>query len=95
MDFEETEDERAFRVEVRAWLDAHAKRREAGERSDHSYMPGDGNPEADAAHVRACKEWQRILYDGGWAGIAAGGPAHQGLALPCCHGPVSWRRIMP
>ncbi len=77
MDFEETEDERAFRVEVRAWLDAHAKRREAGERSDHSYMPGDGNPEADAAHVRACKEWQRILYDGGWAGItwpvAAGG----------------------
>jgi alkylation response protein AidB-like acyl-CoA dehydrogenase len=84
VDFEETEDERAFRVEVRAWLDAHAKRREAGERSDHSYMPGDGNPEADDAHVRACKEWQRILYDGGWAGITwpvasggRGGPGWQ------------------
>ncbi len=84
MDFEETEEERAFRVEVRAWLDAHATRRVAGERSDHSYMPGDGSPEADAAHVGACKEWQRVLYEGGWAGITwpvdaggRGGPGWQ------------------
>ncbi|MDP9334259.1 MAG: acyl-CoA dehydrogenase family protein, partial [Actinomycetota bacterium] len=84
MDFEETEEERAFRVEVRAWLDAHATRRVAGEQSDHSYMPGDGSPEADAAHVGACKEWQRVLYEGGWAGITwpvdaggRGGPGWQ------------------
>ena len=69
MDFEETEEEQAFRVEARAWLDAHAKRREPGQRSDTSYMPGDGDPEADALHVRECKEWQGVLYDGGWAGI--------------------------
>ena len=84
MDFEETEEERTFRVEVRSWLDAHATRRIAGEQSDHSYMPGDGSPEADAAHVGACKEWQRVLYEGGWAGITwpvdaggRGGPGWQ------------------
>jgi alkylation response protein AidB-like acyl-CoA dehydrogenase len=84
VDFEETEEERAFRVEVRSWLDAHATRRVAGEQSDHSYMPGDGSPEADAAHVGACKEWQRVLYEGGWAGITwpvdaggRGGPGWQ------------------
>jgi len=84
VDFEETPEEGAFRVEVRSWLDAHAQRRNAGEQSDHSYMPGDGSPEADAAHVGACKEWQRVLYEGGWAGITwpveaggRGGPGWQ------------------
>ena len=82
MDFEETAEEATFRVEVRAWLDSHARRRTAGERSDHSYMPGDGSPEADAEHVRACREWQRTLFDGGWAGITwpveAGGRGGKG-----------------
>jgi len=47
-------------------------------------MPGDGSPEADAAHVGGCKEWQRVLYEGGWAGITwpvdaggRGGPGWQ------------------
>src|SRR3974377_1159299 len=69
MDFEETEQEQAFRAEVRAWLDAHAARRRAGERSDHSYMPGDGRPQADERPLRACGEWPHTVYDGGWAGI--------------------------
>ena len=84
MDFEETEEESQFRAEVRAWLDAHARRRKAGEQSDHSYMPGDGDPDADSKHVAACKEWQRVVYDGGWAGITwpveaggRGGPGWQ------------------
>jgi alkylation response protein AidB-like acyl-CoA dehydrogenase len=84
MDFEETEEERAFRVEVRSWLDAHAQRREPGEQSDHSYMPGDGDPGADDKHVAECKEWQRVVYEGGWAGITwpveaggRGGPGWQ------------------
>jgi alkylation response protein AidB-like acyl-CoA dehydrogenase len=84
VDFEETEEEQAFRVEVRAWFDAHAQRRKAGEQSDHSYMPGDGDPDADDKHVAACKEWQRIVFDGGWAGITwpveaggRGGPGWQ------------------
>src|SRR5260221_7092568 len=84
MDFEETEEEKAFRVEARAWLDAHASRRKAGEQSDHSYMPGDGDPDADDKHVAACKEWQSVVFDGGWAGITwpveaggRGGPGWQ------------------
>ena len=69
MDFDEAQEEIAFRAEVGEWLDAHAKRRVAGDRSDTSYMPGDGSHEADLEHLRACKEWQRTLYEGGWAGI--------------------------
>ena len=33
MDFEETQEEQAFRAEVRAWLEARAKRRQPGHRS--------------------------------------------------------------
>jgi alkylation response protein AidB-like acyl-CoA dehydrogenase len=69
VNFEETEEEQAFRAEVHEWLDAHANRRVAGGPSDHSYVPGEKSPEADAAHTKACAEWQRTLYEGGWAGI--------------------------
>jgi alkylation response protein AidB-like acyl-CoA dehydrogenase len=69
VNFEETEEEQAFRAEVREWLDAHANRRVAGGPSDHSYVPGEKSPEADAAHTKACADWQRTLYEGGWAGI--------------------------
>jgi alkylation response protein AidB-like acyl-CoA dehydrogenase len=69
MDFEETEEEKAFRAEVRAWLAQHAKRRVAGGPSDHSYVPGERSAEADLEHVESCKRWQRTLHEGGWAGI--------------------------
>ena len=69
MDFEETEEEQAFRAEARAWLETHARRRVAGDDPDHFYLSGDTSAEADAEHVRRCKEWQRTLHDGGWAGI--------------------------
>jgi alkylation response protein AidB-like acyl-CoA dehydrogenase len=69
VDFEETAEERAFREEVRAWLDARAKLRGAGNDPEHFHLTGDPSPEAEAEHVRACKEWQRTLYDAGWAGI--------------------------
>jgi alkylation response protein AidB-like acyl-CoA dehydrogenase len=69
MDFEETPEERAFRAEVHAWFDAHARRREPGDDPEHFYLSTDASPEADAAHVKASKEWQRTLFDAGWAGI--------------------------
>jgi alkylation response protein AidB-like acyl-CoA dehydrogenase len=69
MDFEESDDEKAFRAEVRGWLDAHAKRRQAGADPEHFHLSGDPTPEAEAAHVAGCKAWQRTLYDAGWAGI--------------------------
>jgi alkylation response protein AidB-like acyl-CoA dehydrogenase len=69
MDFEETPEEKAFRAEARAWLAEHANLRVAGGPSDHTYVIGEQTPEEEHAHVQACQEWQRTLYDGGWAGI--------------------------
>ena len=68
---EESATDAQFRAEARAWLEANARRR-SGDDQDWSrfHFSGDPSPEADAEHVRACQEWQRKLYDGGWAGIA-------------------------
>ena len=65
------EDLEACRARARAWLAANARPR-SGDDHDWSrfHFSGDPSPEADAEHVRRCKEWQRRLYDGGWAGIA-------------------------
>lgn len=70
MDFEETPAEQSFRAEVRQWLTEHAKRRQAGTDPEHFYSSNDSTQQADAAHVQACKAWQRTLYEAGWAGIA-------------------------
>ena len=67
MDFDDTPEEAAFRAEARAWLEAHASPlSEEVRRNPHL---GSEDPDVDAAHVQACKDWQRTLYDGGWAGI--------------------------
>ena len=67
----ESAEERNFRAEARAWLEAHARPRLPDEGNLERYrFLGDASPEADAEHVRRCKEWQRTLYDGGWAGVA-------------------------
>jgi alkylation response protein AidB-like acyl-CoA dehydrogenase len=67
---DETSDVAAFRAEARAWLEANATRRSPDE-DDWSRFKffGDPSPEADAAHVQECKEWQRKLFEGGYAGI--------------------------
>ena len=62
MDFEESDEERAFRAEARAWLSEHAKPRVPGGPSDHSYVPGERTPDADLEHMHACREWQRTLF---------------------------------
>ncbi|HET7719692.1 MAG TPA: acyl-CoA dehydrogenase family protein, partial [Acidimicrobiales bacterium] len=65
MDFDDTPEEAAYRVEARAWLEGHARRRTDDENSLARFLRrGDSE-----AHVKACKEWQRTLYDNGWAGI--------------------------
>ena len=66
MDFDETPQEAAFRAEARSWLESHAK--EKGSEMKLS-LYHDPSPEAAAESVRRSKEWQRTLYDGGWAGI--------------------------
>ena len=61
----------ALRARARAFLEAHARPRRRGDDDFARFrFLGDSSPEADAAHVRACKEWQRAVFDGGWAGIA-------------------------
>jgi alkylation response protein AidB-like acyl-CoA dehydrogenase len=84
MDFDESPEEQAFRAEARAWLEAHAKPRAIGADPEHFHLAGDPTPEAEAAHVEGCKQWQRTLYDARWAGITwpveaggRGGPGWQ------------------
>lgn len=60
----DTPQEAAFRTEARAWLEAHAHRKdEVGHASS-----ADHNRDL-AGHIQHCREWQRVLYDHGWAGI--------------------------
>ena len=54
MDFNDTEEEAAFRAEVRAWLEANAPSREELEGLDE---------------IQAAKLWQKRKYDAGWACI--------------------------
>jgi alkylation response protein AidB-like acyl-CoA dehydrogenase len=62
VDFDDTPEEAAFRAEARAWLETHAPAHVA---------PGAARARAAGADewVQRCKDWQRALYDGGWAGI--------------------------
>jgi alkylation response protein AidB-like acyl-CoA dehydrogenase len=61
----------AFRARARAFLEAHARRRRPGDDDFARFrFLGDPSPEADAEHVRRGREWQRALFDSGWAGIA-------------------------
>jgi len=64
MDFDDTPEEAAFRAEARSWLTQHATLITA---ATPRRSPWGGVDEAE--HVKACKQWQHTLYDGGWAGI--------------------------
>jgi len=61
----------SFRHEVKAWLEANAKRR----RHDTSEFKArvsatSQSRESELEHVETCKAWQRKIYDAGYAGIA-------------------------
>jgi alkylation response protein AidB-like acyl-CoA dehydrogenase len=68
VDFDDTPKEAAVREAARTWLEQSAPRREAGTLATRRKWR-DAATEAQLRHVRACKEWQRKLFDGGWAGI--------------------------
>ncbi|HLM58512.1 MAG TPA: acyl-CoA dehydrogenase [Pyrinomonadaceae bacterium] len=61
MDLNLTPSERAFRDEFRAWLSENVPEEWAG---------GTGAPEERAEYVEYLRDWQRKLFDGGWAGIS-------------------------
>ncbi len=64
MDFEDTAEEAAFRLEARTWLKGHAREKEPGEVSTLR-----GFYDSDDLFVEQGMAWQRTLFDGGWAGI--------------------------
>jgi len=69
MDFDDTPEEAAFRVECRAWLDAHATLRNTEDsRVWRMYRPRDRDEDLAALH--AARAWQSTKADAGYAGIA-------------------------
>ncbi len=64
MDIGDSPDEAAFRAEARGWLEQNATRRDPTKR----HRQASTDVEQDI-HARACQQWQRVLYDGGWAGL--------------------------
>ncbi|GIW43184.1 MAG: acyl-CoA dehydrogenase [Candidatus Binatia bacterium] len=62
MDFSFSEEELAFAAEARAWLETHVP---AAWRKDHMWTRSD-----DALWVAIARDWQRMLYEGGWAAIS-------------------------
>ena len=69
MDFEDTPEEAAFRAEAREFLSSVARPR-SGDETDWSRNGAAIDPVVAADYRRRCQEWQRTLYDNGWAGIA-------------------------
>lgn len=68
MDFEDSPELAAFRTEVRAFLDANAELRRGDDR-DWSRNGAAVDPDVAADYRRRCVEWQRTLFEHGWAGL--------------------------
>ena len=69
VDFEDSPELAAFRAEVRAFLDANAELKRGDER-DWSRNGAATDPDVAADYRARCREWQRLLHDSGWAGLA-------------------------
>ena len=61
MDFDDTEEDAAFRREVSVWLKEHAQVRTGLDNWSRNPMHPD--------YVRRCREWQHTLFEGGWGAI--------------------------
>ena len=64
MDIADTPEEVAFRAVAVQWLESHARRRDPLQRVRQS-----STDEEQDQHAQACRKWQRVLFDGGWAGL--------------------------
>src|SRR4029450_11593140 len=58
-----------YRAQVRSFLAANPKLKTGSSLADSYYAKAPSAGE-ESEHVRLCKEWQRVLFDNGWAGIA-------------------------
>ncbi len=66
MDFDDTQEEAAFRAEASAWLVAHAPAKGSPEDFSTGFLEGTMDPDE---FMERAKAWQRLLVDKGWAGI--------------------------
>jgi alkylation response protein AidB-like acyl-CoA dehydrogenase len=66
VDIDDTPEEAALRAEARDWLDAHALPK--GHPDDFSAGLWTDAYDEDT-YIARCRDWQRTLYAGGWAGI--------------------------
>jgi len=67
MDIGDSPEEAAFRAEARAFLEAHAPRKQPGVTSLDELNRHDPTWLKD--HIEHCRSWQHVLYENGWAGI--------------------------
>jgi acyl-CoA dehydrogenase len=68
VNFEDTDEEAAFRAQVVEFLSGHASLK-AGDETDWSRNASSTDPEIAADFRRRCRQWQATLFDNGWAGI--------------------------
>jgi acyl-CoA dehydrogenase len=64
MDIGDSPQERDFRAESARWLSQHAVLRDPAVRARQS-----STDEEQDIHAQKCRDWQRVLYEGGWAGL--------------------------
>ena len=64
MDLTLTQEELKFRDTLRAWLKTNVP---------PPWTRGTNDPEAKKAYLQYLSDWQRKLFDGGWAGITESG----------------------
>jgi len=67
VDFDDTPEEAAWRAEVAAWMDRHAPLVEEDHRRFDPFR--DTSKEGERAHLAASRRWQKMLYEGRWAGL--------------------------
>jgi len=66
---DDSPEEAAFRAEARAFLDSIAVLRSDADETGSYFAMADDDPETHRRHVARNKEWQRRIFDAGWAGI--------------------------
>src|SRR5687768_16294658 len=67
MDFKDSPEDAKWREEVLTWLEANAERRPEGDETVPNILGEEDDNEDE--YVQALKDWQKKLYDAGYAGI--------------------------
>src|SRR2546430_15715023 len=65
MEIGDSPEEAAFRAEARAWLEQHATRLD----DDAASPQGSYGASGLQVHMDRSRDWQRTLYEEGWAGL--------------------------